>query len=363
MRVIAALSGGVDSAVAAALAKEAGHEVTAVHMALTTSQASTRCSSRGCCTVEDATDARQAAALIDIPFYVWDLADIFHQTVITDFISEYKQGRTPNPCVRCNEFVKFRELLERGIALGFDAVCTGHYANLAVDPQGEVSLSRAACQEKDQSYVVAVMGEDALRHVIFPLGHYTSKAEVRAEAANRGFPMSNKPDSYDICFIPDGNTSGFLKQHLGSQTGQFIDSSGNVLGTHDGAFQFTVGQRKGLNLRNLAPNEPAKYVLRTDVNTNQVFVGTSEILHVNTIMANQLVPLAPLTHPAFNGELEVGIQYRAHGAEIPAKVYIEGDSLMAKLLTPTRAVAAGQSLVVYYQNRALAQATIFRAEP
>lgn len=374
MRVLAALSGGVDSAVAAALAKEAGHEVTAVHMALSATQAATRCGSRGCCTVEDAADARRAAAMLDIPFYVWDMAEVFHETVISDFLHEYEQGRTPNPCVRCNEFVKFRELLQRARELDFDAVCTGHYANLRVGNDGEVFLSKATCIAKDQSYVVAVMGEEAIRQVLFPLGEFASKAEVRAEAAKRGFPMSAKPDSYDICFIPDGDTRGFLQKHLGAKPGEFVDETGRVLGKHDGAYQFTVGQRRGLQLLSTGPITEPRYVLRTNMHTNQVVVGAAELLSVDYILAKKIVPLAPLNHPGLQGQEEVTVQYRAHGKQIPAQVKLHAPThrpaqstdeqvLSAQLAEATRAVAAGQSLVVYTKaGRALAEATIELAQ-
>lgn len=364
MRVLAALSGGVDSAVAAALAKEAGHDVTAVHMALSSVPSATRCSSRGCCTAEDAADARQAAALLDIPFYIWDMADVFHKTVINDFLSEYRAGRTPNPCVRCNEFVKFKELLERGLELGFDAVCTGHYANLEVLADGEVKLSRGACIAKDQSYVVAVMGQTALRHVIFPLGPYKSKDEVRALAAARHLPMSNKKDSYDICFIPDGNTRGFLRRHLGDQPGTFVDPTGRVIGMHQGAYQFTVGQRRGLEIPSEGPTTAPRYVLSTNPQTNEVVVGVPELLEVNIINAAQVVLIAPSTHPGLNGVEEqsrVWVQYRAHGRSSAAKIKLDlaNDSLSVHLEEPVRAVAPGQSLVIYdAQGRVLAQATI-----
>ncbi len=182
MRVLAALSGGVDSAVAAARAKDAGHDVVGVHMALSRSRAEHREGSRGCCSIEDANDARRAADKLGIPYYVWDLSDEFHDTVVTDFLAEYEAGRTPNPCVRCNEHIKFDTLLERGLALGFDAVCTGHYARIDLREDGARELHRAADEAKDQSYVLAVMGPDKLAKAMFPLGTVASKAEVRAEA-------------------------------------------------------------------------------------------------------------------------------------------------------------------------------------
>lgn len=359
VKVLAALSGGVDSAVAAARAVEAGHDVTAVHMALSTSSAQSRCGSRGCCTIEDKTDAARAAEMLGIPFYVWDMADTFEKTVIEDFLQEYRAGRTPNPCVRCNEFVKFRELLHRGMMLGFDAVATGHYARLETAADGGVELHRARCYDKDQSYVLAVMGRDALEHVLFPLGDVHSKADVRAEASRRGLPMSAKPDSYDICFIADGDTQGFLRSRLGDEPGDIVDDQGNVVGRHQGAYAYTVGQRKGLRLGRPAADGRPRYVLNTDMATNTVVVGAKELLSVNRIEAEDAIVLAP-GHEGLNGG-EVSVQYRAHGQEVAARVWVEGDAMRIELLEMTRAVAAGQSLVVYDGTRVLGQATISRA--
>mgnify|MGYP003508505883 FL=1 len=242
MRVLAALSGGVDSAVAAARAVDAGHDVVGVHMALSRSRAQHRNGSRGCCSLEDASDARRAADVLGIPYYVWDLSQEFTDTVVADFVSEYAAGRTPNPCVRCNEHIKFAALLDRGLALGFDAVATGHYARITHGAQGP-ELRRSLDDLKDQSYVLAVMGPERLARSLFPLGDVTSKEQVRAEAAARGLSVSAKPDSYDICFVADGDTQGFLRSHLGSQPGEVVDVDGEVLGDHDGAYSYTVGQR------------------------------------------------------------------------------------------------------------------------
>src|SRR5690606_18739662 len=195
VKVLAALSGGVDSAVAAARAKEAGHDVVGVHMALSRNRDEFRTGSRGCCSIEDSNDARRAADKLGIPYYVWDLSDEFHDTVVKDFLTEYQAGRTPNPCVRCNEHIKFDTLLERADALGFDAVATGHYARIDIRDDGIRELHRATDRAKDQSYVLAVMGPEKLAKAMFPLGTSRSKSEVRAEAAARGVGVSNKPDS------------------------------------------------------------------------------------------------------------------------------------------------------------------------
>src|SRR5512135_516614 len=200
MRVLAAMSGGVDSAVAAARAVDSGHDVVGVHLALAREPATLRTGARGCCTLEDARDARRSADVLGIPFYVWDLAERFEQEVIDDFVAEYAAGRTPNPCVRCNERIKFSALLDRALALDFDAVCTGHYARLLDPPDGGPrELHRATDPAKDQSYVLAVLQQDRLPQALFPLGD-TCKGDVRAEAARRGLQVATKPDSHDICF-------------------------------------------------------------------------------------------------------------------------------------------------------------------
>src|SRR5947208_1640518 len=203
MRVLAAMSGGVDSAVAAARAVSAGHDVVGVHLALSAKPGTLRTGARGCCTVEDARDARRVADILGIPFYVWDFAERFTEEVVEDFVAEYAAGRTPNPCLRCNERIKFEALLDKAIALGFDAVCTGHYAQLST-VDGQPELRRSVDMEKDQSYVLASLTEQQLRHAMFPLGG-SIKSAVRAEAAQRGLAVAEKPDSHDICFIPDGD--------------------------------------------------------------------------------------------------------------------------------------------------------------
>ncbi|MEP6479982.1 MAG: tRNA 2-thiouridine(34) synthase MnmA, partial [Rhodoglobus sp.] len=248
MKVLAAMSGGVDSAVAAARAVEAGHEVVGVHLALSRTPGTLRTGARGCCTIEDSMDAQRAANIIGIPYYVWDFSERFQLDVVDDFVAEYSAGRTPNPCMRCNERIKFAALLEKALALGFDAVATGHYANIVTDAAGNRELHRAAAWAKDQSYVLGVLTAEQLAHAMFPLGATPSKAEVRAEAAARGFSVATKPDSHDICFIPDGDTRGWLADRVGATTGDILDRDGAVLGSHDGALAFTIGQRKGINV-------------------------------------------------------------------------------------------------------------------
>src|SRR5271166_4386515 len=207
LRVLAAMSGGVDSATAAARAVDAGHQVTGVHLALSANPKSYRTGARGCCTLEDARDARRAADVIGIPFYVWDMAERFHRDVVEDFVAEYAAGRTPNPCLRCKEKIKFAAVLDRAVALGFDAVCTGHYARVEPVPGASdmTRLVRSVDAGKDQSYVLAVLTSAQLSRAMFPLGD-TSKDRVRKEAAERGLSVAGKPDSHDVCFIADGDT-------------------------------------------------------------------------------------------------------------------------------------------------------------
>ena len=240
-RVVAAMSGGVDSAVAAARAVEAGYDVTGIHLALSRNPKSYRSGARGCCTIEDANDARRAADVIGIPFYVWDLSDRFHEDVVEDFMDEYAAGRTPNPCLRCNEKIKFAAVLDRALRLGFDAVATGHYAQLRTGADGLIEMHRAVDHGKDQSYVLGVLDQDQLRHSLFPLGDST-KPQVREEAARRGLLVADKPDSHDICFVADGDNAGWLREKLGdrapNQGGDIVDeSSGEVLGRHEGTVQ------------------------------------------------------------------------------------------------------------------------------
>src|SRR5690349_13259245 len=304
MRILAAMSGGVDSAVAAALAVDAGHDVTGVHLALAQNPATLRHGARGCCTVEDANDARRAADVLGIPFYIWDLADRFRADVIDNFVDEYAAGRTPNPCLRCNEKIKFTAVLDRALALGFDAVVTGHHAQLA-----DGVLRRSVDAGKDQSYVLAVLTPDQLAHAMFPLGD-TTKDGVRAEAAGRGLAVADKPDSHDICFIADGDTRGFLTRRLGDSAGEIVDAeSGEVVGTHQGSFGFTVGQRRGLHLDRAAPDREPRYVLSIQPAANRVVVARGELLDVYEVIAARPVWTSGVPDTSF----DCSVQLRAHG--------------------------------------------------
>jgi tRNA-specific 2-thiouridylase len=351
--VLAAMSGGVDSAVAAARAVDAGHEVTGVHLALSPAPASLRHGARGCCTLEDANDARRAADVLGIPFYVWDLAERFRADVIDDFVAEYAAGRTPNPCLRCNEKIKFTAVLDKAVALGFDAVVTGHHARLA-----DGRLMRSVDTAKDQSYVLAVCTREQLARAMFPLGNST-KAQVRAEAAERGLAVADKPDSHDICFIADGDTRGFLGRRLGEQEGPIVDAaSGAVLGTHAGSFGYTVGQRRGLNLRRPAPDGNPRYVLSIRPQDNAVVVGPRELLEADVVAAHRVVWTSGGL-PA--RQFDCAVQLRAHGMTSPATVRVVGASVEAALEVAQVGVAAGQALVMYDGDVVLGSGTITAA--
>lgn len=352
MRVLAAMSGGVDSAVAAARAVDAGHEVTGVHLALSASPQSFRTGARGCCTLEDSRDARRAADALDIPFYVWDLAERFRADVVDDFVSEYEAGRTPNPCVRCNERIKFAAVLDRALALGFDAVCTGHYARVVDSPAGR-SLHRAADPAKDQSYVLGVLTADQLAHALFPLGD-TVKHDVRAEAERRGLAVARKPDSHDICFVPDGDTAGFLAGRLGTAVGDVVDTDGAVVGHHEGAFAFTVGQRRGLRLGRPAPDGRPRYVLDIEPVSGRVTVGPAERLDVEELVGVR--PRWCQEPPA--DDVACLAQVRAHGQPVPARASVDTGTVRVRLQRPLRGVAPGQSVVLYDGDRVLGSATV-----
>src|SRR6185312_964340 len=251
------------------------------------------------------------------PFYVWDMAERFERDVVADFVGEYAEGRTPNPCLRCNEKIKFAAVLDRAVALGFDAVCTGHHARLDGG-----RLRRSVDTAKDQSYVLAVLNRRQLDLALFPLGGST-KEEVRAEAAARGLAVADKPDSHDVCFIPDGDTRAFLAGRLGSAPGRIVAEDGTELGTHDGAYGFTIGPRESLDVADIAAQRP-------------VWTGCEPP----------------------SGERDCLVQLRAHGEVHPATARLDGDLLRIRLWAPARGVARGQAAVLYDGDAVLGSGTI-----
>lgn len=346
MRVLAALSGGVDSAVAAARAQAAGHEVTGIHLAMSYNKLPSG-KTRGCCSVADGNDARRVCDVLDIPFYVWDVHEVFEQRVVTDFKDAYARGETPNPCVRCNEFVKFSYVLNRARALGFDALATGHYAQVLQGRHGP-ELHRAVDTTKDQSYVLAVMSKDDLAQVMFPLGQ-SLKSEVRAEATRRKLAVADKPDSYDICFIPTGDTRSWLKEELGETPGRVLDvNTGQTIGSHQGVHTLTIGQRKGLRID--ATKTP-HYVTKIDATNNTAWAGSVADLDVQNFFVREVNWLA---NPAVSYE----VQIRAHHKPVFGDVEQLPAGAQVSLTVPQRGVAAGQSAVWYHRTQVIGSGTI-----
>lgn len=366
-RVLVALSGGVDSALAAALLVEQGHDVVAVHLKLADLPGTEQVPGQGCCTLDDAADARRTAQQLDLPFYVWDLSDLFRTQVQEPFARGWRDGLTPNPCITCNEKVKYRGLLDRARQLGFDALATGHHVRLrrggtpgdgvdvdhldpVVAPGPGVRLFRAADAGKDQSYVLYVATPDDLAHTLFPVGEMT-KERVRAEAAARGLSrVAAKPDSYEICFVPDGDTAAYLDRHLEPAPGPIVDLDGHVLGEHHGTWHVTVGQRRGLGL----DHHERRFVVDVDPAANTVVVGAREALACRWLELGEVTWTTTAGAPT--GEVQV--QVRAHGTPVPGR--LEGSRVL--LDEALYGVATGQAAVLYLGQECLGGATITAAE-
>jgi tRNA-specific 2-thiouridylase len=286
---------------------------------------------------------------------VWDLAERFTEDVVEDFVAEYAAGRTPNPCLRCNEKIKFAAVLDRARALGFDAVVTGHHARLAGG-----QLRRSVDAAKDQSYVLAVLTAEQLAGAMFPLGGMT-KDRVRALAAERGFAVAAKPDSHDICFIPDGDTRGFLARALGSRPGPLVDAAtGRTVGEHDGTYGFTVGQRRGLGV-DVGDQRP-RYVLGIEPVSRTVTIGTADQAGVTEVVTGPPTWTGPAPGLPFRAQ----VQLRAHGSAVPCEVVADEGGLRLLLADEQRGVAPGQSAVLYAPDpergdRVLGQGTVARA--
>ena len=341
MKALIAMSGGVDSSVAAALMRSEGHEVIGVTMKMWKGP-NGEAPTAGCCTVSDAEDARRVAAQLDIPYYVLDYTEEFMGGVVNRFVDEYVAGRTPNPCVECNRKVKFSRLVEHAAQLDCDVVVTGHYARSDFDG-AKWHLRRGVDLAKDQSYVLSMLGQSRLGNVRFPVGGLT-KAETRTIAASLGLRTAAKAESQDICFVGKGNYRQFLAgRGVEPQPGPIVDHDGTLLGTHEGITNFTIGQRKGLGF---AVGE-ARYVTGLDAVTSTVTVGRRPDLEVTDLAIDQL---AWVDEPVSG---EVLIQYRAHGEAVPGRVLLTDSGAKVQFDEPQLAVAAGQTVAFYRSDEVL----------
>lgn len=343
MRVCVAMSGGVDSSVAAVLLQEQGYELSGVNLRMFHNEDLGESREKTCCSLADAEDAALVARRLGFPFYVFDFAQVFRDTVIRDFVEEYQAGHTPNPCAVCNREVKFGALLRRVQALGQDFLATGHYAQVERDPDsGRYLLKRAADRSKDQTYFLYMLTQDQLAHTLFPLGGL-HKAEVRQIAETRGLVNARKHDSQDICFVPDGKYADFIERTTGhpSPTGPFLDREGRVLGQHKGLIRYTRGQHKGLGL---STEEPL-YVLEKDAAANTIRLGPDSALWTTELTAEQvnLISMPELTVP-----LRVTAKTRYSQREAAATVTSLPDGCIHVVFDePQRAITAGQAVVLY----------------
>ena len=355
-RVVVAMSGGVDSSVAALLLHGQGYGVIGVTMKLyDIDQADLPEYYRGCCTLDDVEDARAVCRILGVPHYVLNVQREFRAFVIDYFRQEYENGRTPHPCIACNDKIKFSFLAQRARMLQAAYVATGHYARIEPDGPDRWALRRGVDADKDQSYVLFGMRQEQLAATLMPVGHYP-KSEIRRLAEEAGFPNADKPDSQDICFIPTGDYREFLRQRTDEQPGDIVDAAGNVLGTHEGIQYFTVGQRRGLGLS----GGPPRFVIRLEPDTRQVVVGSEKDLYQDTLYAG---PVSWVSGAPPAGPVEATVKIRYKFAEAPATVTTVGDGALARFREPQRAITPGQAAVFYQGETVLGGGPIAGQQP
>lgn len=340
-KVVVGMSGGVDSSVAAYLLKEEGYDVIGVTMKVYDGEDAEADDS--CCGLSGIADAKRVAAKLDIPHYVMNFKKVFKRDVIDYFINSYKEGKTPNPCIACNRYVKWESMLKKSLALGADYIATGHYAKIIKNEEtGRFMLKLSETQKKDQTYALYNLTQEQLSKTLMPLGDYT-KDEIRKIAKEQELIVSNKPDSQDICFIPDGDYPKFIEENSDFEIkkGDFVDKKGEVLGKHDGTISYTIGQRRGLGLSLGVPS----YVTNIDTDKNEVVVGSNEDLMKDKLIATKLnfMPFEKL-----EGKMEVTakIRYSHKGSKATIKM-IDDDKLECTFKEKQRAITPGQAVVFY----------------
>lgn len=381
-KALIAMSGGVDSSVAAALMKERGYDCIGITMKLyrnenitdtqegdfaEKSSCNIQKGSRTCCSLKDVEDARRVALSLDIPYYVWNFTDDFREKVMKKFVACYEQGCTPNPCIDCNRYMKFEELYRRAKMLECDVIVTGHYARVGFDKNtGRHYLEKAVDINKDQSYVLYSLSDEQLAHTVFPLGELT-KTEVRKIAEKYGFSNADKAESQDICFVPDGDYAGFIKKFTGKESnpGNFVNTDGKILGKHKGIIHYTIGQRRGLGIS--APE--SLFVKEIRPEKNEVILGNADQLFSQKVMITDLHLNAPKSE-FFGDGLKAKIRYRQQ--EQPVRIVTfhnvvsfddtNTENMEIIFLSPQRAVTAGQALVIYKGNKVLGGGTIINDE-
>lgn len=341
-KALIAMSGGVDSSVAAYICVNEGYDCIGATMKLYDNEDIVIEKEKSCCSLSDIEDARSVAIRLGFPYYVFNFKGEFEEKVINNFVENYLEGRTPNPCIECNRSLKFKKMMVRAKELGIDFVVTGHYVRREYDEStGRYLLKKAVDNSKDQSYVLYSMTQEELKHTLFPLGEYT-KSEIREIASNQGFLNAEKSDSQDICFVPDGNYSAFIEKRLGTpcKEGNFVDKDGNILGTHKGIIRYTIGQRKGLGI---ALGKPV-FVNDIRPETNEVVLGDEQDLYKKSLVADNinLISVESIDKPT---RLKAKIRYSK--AEQPATVIQKDDKLFVEFDEPQRAITKGQAVVLY----------------